>query len=252
MSAPGEDDGAGAVYVFTRAGDAWSRRSRFQPDEGGNGFGTGIALDGASLLVSTAPSPEVFVAEVHAFQLDRATGGLEPLGRLEPEQDLGERNLFGTALAVKGSLALVGAPVADNVGKLIVFERDDGTGAWAQAGTLAAFDGQRYSRFGSAIAFDGDDVWIGAPNADEWSGSLYHFARDGERGWTRVVKSGPGGLGDGVSFGSSPAIVGLDEEIPCMENLAAGFECDNVNVISFLPINELAGGRGAMVNDIWG
>ena len=298
VSAPGEDDGAGAVYIFTRAGDAWSQGSRFRPDEGGNGFGTGIALDGASLLVSTAPSPEAFVAEVHAFRLDRATGGVEPLGRLEPEQDLGERNLFGTALAVNGSLALVGAPVADNAGKVIVFERDDGTGAWAQAGTLAAFDGQRYSQFGAAIAFDGDDLWIGAPGADEGTGSLYHFPRDGEQGWTRVVKSGMDGLGGRPGLGSSlalagdvsavgaggfdnraggavlgtrgadgewtggdlvigdnrglPAIVGLDEEVPCMENLAAGFECDNVNVISFLPINELAGGRGAMVNDIWG
>ena len=37
-----------------------------------------------------------------------------------------------------------------------------------------------------------------------------------------------------------------------MENDAAGYECDNVNIISFLPIKEMAGGRGARLNDIWG
>ena len=298
VAAPGENEGAGAIYVFTRGGDAWTRRGRYQPEEGANGFGSGIALDGVSLLVSTAPSRETPEIVVHAFRLDRTSGALEPLGLLEPAGDLGERSMFGSVLALKGSLALAGAPQADIGGRVVVFERDDASGVWDRAGTLAAFDGESNSRFGSSIAFDGDDLWIGAPNAAESSGSLYHFASDGDGGWARVVKFGPEGLGERVSFGSSlalagdvavvgaggidsraggavlrtrgtdgawtggdlvvgdhrglPAITGLDEEAQCSEGEAAGFECDNVSVISFLPIKDLAGGRGSMVNDIWG
>ena len=298
VAAPGENEGAGAVYVFTRSEDAWTRRGRYQPEEGANGFGSGIALDGSSLLVSTAPSRDSPEIEVHAFRLDHASGTLEPMGRLEPAEDLGERSMFGSALALRGSRALVGAPMANNVGKVIVFARDDATGTWGQAGTLASFDGGTSFQFGSAIALDGDDVWIGAPGAGERSGRLYHFVSDGNGGWTRVVKSGREGLDERASFGSSlalagdvsvvgaggidsraggavlrgrgadgtwtsgdlvigdhrglPAITGLDDEVRCADNRAAGFECDNVNVISFLPIKDLAGGRGSMVNDIWG
>ena len=298
VAAPGDGEGAGAVYVFTRSGDTWSQRSRFQPEEGGNGFGTAIALGGATLLASTAPSFEQPTIDVHAFRLDRASGGLEPLGLLEPEGDLGERSMFGSTLALRGSLALVGAPMANSVGRVIVYVRDAATGAWAETGSLAAFDGETRSQFGSTIAFEGDDVWIGAPSAGRGQGSLYHFVSDGAGGWARVVKSGREGLGDFPTFGSSlalagdvsvvgaggidsraggavlreraadgvwsegelvigdhrgpPAIVGMDDDAPCTEGQSAGFECDNVDVIAFLPIKDLSGGRGAMINDIWG
>ena len=298
VAAPGENEGAGAIHVFTRSGDDWNRRGRHEPEGDAEGFGSGIALDASSLLVSTAPAGDPPRAEVHAFRLDRASGALEPVGRLEPGEDLGERSMFGSVLALEGSRALVGAPMANNAGKVVVFERDDATGAWNRAGTLAAFDGGTYAQFGSAIAFDGDDLWIGAPNAGDWAGRLYHFQGDGKGGWARVVKSGRDGLAERASLGSSlalvgdvsvvgaggidgraggavirergpagawtsgdlvvgdhrglPAITGLDDEVACTDNKAAGFDCDNVNVISFLPIKDLAGGRGSMVNDIWG
>ena len=298
VAAPGDGDGAGAVYVFTRNGDTWSQRSRFQPEEGGNGFGTAIALGGTTLLASDAPSFDRPAIDVHAFRLDRASGGLKPLGLLDPGDDLGERPMFGSTLAVNGSRALVGASRANGTGRVLVFTRDDATGEWARTGMLAAFDAESNSAFGSTVAFEGDDVWVGAPSAGRGQGSLYHFVSDGAGGWGRVVKSGREGLGDFPSFGSSlalagdisvvgaggidsraggavlrergadgawssgelvigdhrgpPAIVGMDEDAQCTEGLSAGFECDNVNVIAFLPIKELAGGRGAMTNDIWG
>ncbi|MDE2975293.1 MAG: choice-of-anchor B family protein [Gemmatimonadota bacterium] len=298
VAAPDEDEGAGAVHVFARDGGAWTRRGRFRPEAGARAFGTVIALDGTSLLVSAAPATDTSVAGVHALRLDRASGELEPLGLLEPAAELGGRSMFGSVLALEGDLALVGAPMAKGAGRVLVFEREGAAGAWRRAGTLAAFDGEDRFRFGSAIAFDGGDAWIGAPGSGGGSGGLYRFVSDGAGGWSRVVKSGPEGLADRAAFGSSlalaggvaavgtggidrgaggavlrkrgadgdwtggdlvtgdhrglPAITGRDEEVRCTDNLAAGFECDNVNVLSFLPIGDLAGGRGSMVNDVWG
>ena len=295
VGAPGEGEGAGAVYVFTRSGDTWSQGGRFQAGEGSNGLGTVVALGGTTVLASTTQSFEQPLIDVHAFRLDRTSGALDPLGILDPGDDLGERHGFGSALAASGSRVLVAAPFA---GRVLVFSRGDATGEWTRTGALAAFDGDGFTQFGATIAFEGDDLWVGAPSANRGQGSLYHFAGDGAGGWAGVVKSVREGLGDYPSFGSSlalagdvsvvgaggidsraggavlrergadgawtegelvigdhrgpPAIVGMDEDAPCTEGLSAGFECDNVDVISFLPIKDLSGGRGAMINDIWG
>ncbi len=298
VGAAGDGDGAGAVYVFARSGDTWSQRSRYQGEEGSNGLGTVVALEGTTVVASTAQSFEQPVIDVHAFHLDRATGALESLGLLDPGDDLGERNAFGSTLAASGSRALVGAPFANGTGSVLVFTRDEATGQWARTGSLVAFDAEGFTQFGAAVVIEGDDLWIGAPSADRGQGSLYHFIGDGAGGWDRVEKSTRDGLGDFPSFGNTlamagdvsvvgaggidsraggavlrergadggwadgelvigdhrgpPAIVGMDEDAPCAEGQSAGFECDNVDVISFLPIKDLSGGRGAMINDIWG
>ena len=298
VGAAGDGDGAGAVYVFTRSGDTWSQRSRFQGEEGSNGFGALVAVDGATVLASTTQSIEQLTIDVHAFHLDRATGSLKSLGLLEPGDDLGERHGFGLAIAASGSRAFVGATFANGTGRVLVFTRDNATNQWARTATLAAFDGDGFGGFGSAIAFEGDDLWVGGPRVGAGQGGLYHFVSDGAGGWDRVVKSVREGLGDFPSFGSSlalagdvsvvgaqgidsraggavlrergadgtwsdgelvigdhrgpPAIVGMEEDAPCTEGQSAGFECDQVDVISFLPIKDLSGGRGSMINDIWG
>ena len=57
VSAPGEDDGAGAVYLFVEDGSGWSQRGRFRAGGAGPGFGTRVALDGGLALVATGATP---------------------------------------------------------------------------------------------------------------------------------------------------------------------------------------------------
>jgi choice-of-anchor B domain-containing protein len=47
-----------------------------------------------------------------------------------------------------------------------------------------------------------------------------------------------------------PAVTG--GEVVCENSKAANFECGDVNIVSFLPITAIGGGRGTSVNDIWG
>jgi len=299
VAAPGANDGAGAVHVFTGTGGDWTRSVDVLPMDGaGQGFGTAVALSGVAALVSTAPSRQA-PGEVYGFGIDAASGAVSGVGRLEPGTDLGERNGFGAALAVRGSVGLVGAPGASgSAGAVVAFDFDAETGAWVPGGVLRPFYSAGPQQFGSSLGFDGDQLWVGAPGANARSGAVFRFARDGESGWRGATRAGQGDLPENASFGSSvaiagdvavvgaggidsraggavildrsaggmwsagdlvvgdhrglPAIVGLEDEIPCVEGDASGYECDNVNIISFLPIKEMAGGRGARLNDIWG
>ncbi len=299
VAAAGANEGAGAVHVFTGSGADWVLSTEVLPMEGaGQGFGTGLALADGAALVTTAASRDA-PTEVYGFTVDGMSGMAGALGRLDPAADLGERNGFGAALAVRGSVGLVGAPgAAGGAGAVVTFGLDGETGAWVPGGVLRPFYSSGRDQFGSALGFDGDQLWVGAPGANNRMGAVYRFDRDGASGWGGVTRSARDDLTENASFGSSvavagdvavvgaggidsraggavimargaggmwaggelvigdhrglPAIVGLEDEIPCMEGDAAGYECDNVNIISFLPIKEMAGGRGARLNDLWG
>ena len=69
-----------------------------------------------------------------------------------------------------------------------------------------------------------------------------------ERGPDGEWRDGELFVGD---FRGPPAILGMEEEVECAENSVAGYECDNVNIVSFLPIKDLGGVRGTRLNDIW-
>ncbi len=298
ISAPGQDEGAGAVYVFALDGDRWTESGQARPGDAMGGFGTSVALHGSTVLATTAPSRDAPI-QVFAFRLDPMSGRPSPRGMLEAGTELGERSGFGTTIAVQRQLALVGAPGAgQGTGAVVTFTIDGESGAWVSGSVLRPFRSQGRDRFGSSLGFDGDDVWVGAPGANGGTGAVYHFAREAGSGWGGATISAKQDLADNASYGSSvavagdvavvgaggidsraggaviversaagawtpgdlmigehrglPAIVGLDDEIPCVENDASGYECDNVNIISFLPIKEMAGGRGARLNDIWG
>ena len=298
VAAAGANEGAGVIHVFTGSGADWVLAAEVLPMEGaGQGFGTGLAFDGGAALVTTAASRDA-PTEVYGFTVDAMSGMAGPVARLEPGADLGERNGFGAALAVRGSVGLVGAPgAAGAVGAVVSFGLDAETGAWVPDGVLRPFYSSGRDQFGSALGFDGDQLWVGAPGSNTRMGAVYRFDRDGES-WAGVTLSARDDLAENASFGSSlavagdvavvgaggidsraggavimargsggmwaggelvigdhrglPAIVGMEDEIPCVEGDAAGYECDNVNIISFLPIKEMAGGRGARLNDIWG
>ena len=74
----------------------------------------------------------------------------------------------GTAVALGGKFAVVGAPRADvrsdDDGAAFVFRRAGGV--WEQDAEISATDGQRGDGFGSSIASDGARIAVGAPKHD--------------------------------------------------------------------------------------
>ena len=101
---------------------------------------------------------------------------------------------FGSAVAVHGDYALVGAHNAivngaPSQGAVYVFKRN-GT-HWLQIRKLVAADGMAGDHFGRSLAIRGDTAVICAPLAtvggNMWQGAAYVFRRSGDD-WTQVQK----------------------------------------------------------------
>ncbi len=127
----------------------------------------------------------------------------------------GMSDLFGTAVAIDGGTAVVGAVYDDDnawhAGAAYVFRLDPDTSSWVQEQKLIPDDGFGVSDFfGRAVAVVGDTVVIGVPHDDdngEDSGSAYVFRFDGST-WVQAQKILPADGAAGDEFGFSMALEG--------------------------------------------
>lgn len=233
--------GAGAVYVFARAGGVWSQQSYIKasnPRADGFGYALSLAADGATLAVGAWIEPsgatgingdqsDVTVdsaGAVYLFRRGQTTWAQEAYVKAS-NTDAGD--IFGTSLAVSGdgSTLVVGAPAessvapgidgnqADNsltlAGAAYVFAR---AGAmWSQMAYVKASTPALGAQFGNAVAIDatGTTIAIGANldnRAGASAGATYMFARAGGT-WTEtgVITAPNADVGDSFGMGLSLA-----------------------------------------------
>ena len=122
---------------------------------------------------------------------------------------------FGSAVAVDGGTAVVGAPQyddnGDNSGSAYVFTRPE-SGGWADAtetAKLTASDGVAVDYFGHSVAVHGDIILVGAFRHD-LTGAAYVFTRPGG-GWVATSTAAKLTASDGKhddQFGRSVAVDG--------------------------------------------
>lgn len=166
----------GSVYAFRRNADgAWVAAGRLEPpaSSGGDRFGASIAVVGGRALVG-APGSADGAGAVHTYRL---SGDAWIHAGTLPARDLAANDGFGSAVAVEGDHALVGAPAANGgTGVVIVYRQVSGSENWEEHSRLVGFDASVPGRIGSALAADGGDVWVGAPaTGGLQSGSVYRF-----------------------------------------------------------------------------
>jgi len=158
-----------------------------------------------SLLVATAAASPVSV-----FAGGPPLSGETEL--LDPDDASGN---FGTAVAIDGTFAVIGSPVAivgnSTPGSAAVFRRTGGT--WSHVTTLTASDGSNFDLFGQSVGLSRDTIVIGAPRADvdfvPNQGAAYVFRRDAETGqWAEQAKLTAFDGAGGDEFGRSVAIDG--------------------------------------------
>ncbi len=188
VSALGALGGEGRVYVYPRTPGGFAAPQVFDIADGGNAdrFGISLALDESGLLAG-ADLDQVGPNRLQGSARWYAAvgGGLEPRQQLD-NGDGALLDRYGSALAVHGDVAMVGAsledgPVGADSGRVHWFERENG--AWLYRGPIDAPDAEVEDRFGVSIAIDADLAAIGAywdiidGRIDQ--GSVYLFRRAG-------------------------------------------------------------------------
>jgi len=204
VGAPGNGNFQGAAYVFNRFFHSWLRGPKLTASNGAefDAFGRSVAVSGDTAIVG-APAhlglgaTYIFTGTATTWT-ERAT--LPAAGTLDFET-------FGTSVALRDGVALVGAPLEN---KVFVFT---GAGAtWTAQTILTPGDGGAEDLFGTSVALSGDLAVVGSrygPNGlGTGRGEAYLFQRSGTS-WSEVthMEADDGARGD--RFGESVAISGV-------------------------------------------
>ena len=238
VSSPGAA-GAGQVFVY-RPADSPLGNVTISPDslETGSRFGAALAVEGSHLLVG-APGARQGSGLVFAYRrFDPGEWELRQVLALDvPESP---PDAFGATLALLGDELWVGAPrAAAGTGQVHRFRLIDG--AW-QPAPLDIPEAGRGAALGSAIAVGTTVAVAGAPGTDGGYGAALIFSREpggpwGEPEWLRPA-AGLEAVTDG--------------EVRCEEGAAAGFACEGVDLLAFLPTSAIGAEPWERVSDVWG
>ncbi|MGE3540693.1 MAG: putative Ig domain-containing protein [Candidatus Tectimicrobiota bacterium] len=188
---------AGVVYAIPSREGVWSlAKSRPLVASDGralDGFGASLAMSGSLALVGAPGHDGTGTGQpergaVYIFELDR--GLWRESARLQAS-DGQAGDLFGSALALSGSEAVVGARGYAGQGAAYVFQLQTPGGSSIEVQKLFASDGARADHFGAALALSGEQLCIGAygrtVQQQPLAGSVYVYTRQGSgSAWSAV------------------------------------------------------------------
>ncbi len=216
ISAPGDaDEGAytGSAYIFTRTNGLWTQQAKLLspfPAEG-DGFGTSVSIEGNAAFVGTPGYDEIGSNSGVVYEFTRTGAIWSQTAKLLPDDGAAE-DLFGSAIAIDGDTAVIGAWSDDDngsrSGSVYIFERHEGL--WTQQAKLLPVDGAAGDQFGGTVSMDADTVVVSAKRADikydgelfSNSGAAYVFTRtDGV--WSQQNKLLPADGLENRGFGQS-------------------------------------------------
>lgn len=238
------DSGNGAVYVYARdAAGAWKLEMRISspgPLTGRNAqFGSALLLRGDTAVIGA--SNDRAAGAVWIFTRDSASSRWNPLTRALPfDGSFGSR--FGSAIVEVGTELWVGGVGTNSFqGRVYRLTRDStGFTGSTKMGLPGLKDGDR---FGDRIVASGSLVAVTVANQDYGEGGVALFARRPTGTWALA-----GRLEGEVT--TLPSITGANRE--CTSGKVSIFDCNQVDLMSFLPVSAIGGKRGVQLSDIWG
>lgn len=248
VGAPGHGQ-AGGVYVFSEA-DGTYERQEVLVHEDGDVFSIGASLelvDGTTLAAGApGPGPGANMEEgampppgaVVVFEQDEAGAWTS---QVIAASTGGAMDFFGMRIASAAGRLYVGAPIAFQAGGAVYAFAKGEDGAWSETGIMRGDDGDQI--FGFAVAAANQLVVSTAPGANFGEGAASVLTVDPETG--DATKDSRISLVPHIElFASGP--------VECESGMAGQFACSEVDLLSFMPLDELGAAGSVHLNDIWG
>jgi hypothetical protein len=203
----------GRVYVLKKVSGTWAIDDRLDGTVAGACFGTAVALSSEYLLVGT-PGESSDTGTVSIYEL---VGGIWTFQK-KLTGPAGANGLFGSAIAIDGAWAIIGAPgVASSTGLAYAYYRDEGgPGSWGDSGFRELkpeeVDRSTFEYFGWSVSVQGEYAAVGAYGDNGSIGAAYVFFRNASNNWgnagrpTSKLTASDGAAND--VFGTSVSIYG--------------------------------------------
>jgi choice-of-anchor B domain-containing protein len=244
IGAPAQAKARGGAYLFVRENGAWRERSRLvaRTVKDGDRLGSAVALV-KEWAVLGAPGRDENTGAVYLFEQAPDEPRWAAYTRLFPYEG-SSQSQFGAALSVVGDELWVGSPGSDGFqGTIFRFQWDAAARDWTQTRKLSYREEQGGLGFAAAFAVAGNIAIGGLPGADFGEGAAMVFERGANGEWNPRNKI----FAEPESFAR---VTG--KPVPCSTGKSATFECNNVELLGFLPLQDIGGKRGIQLNDIWG
>lgn len=252
VGAPKEDGGegstmtdAGAAYIFEESDSAWTQTAVLHASDKsvGDGFGYAVSIGDDYAIVGAyqedggAGDPALNAGAAYIYE--KVSGQWTETAVLHAS-DAETSDHFGFAVAIDGTIALVGAYWEDggdgdpegSAGATYVFERND-SGNWVETAILHAsnmLENDDPDYFGYSLDISSTYAVIGGFGNSYNDGSAYIFEREGLGNWTEAAILQPedmrtnskGGFLQSVAISGNYAVVGV-----CAENGGTGTAMTN-------------------------
>ncbi len=214
IGGPGDNSLAGAFWVFTRTGTAWTQSGAKHTVAGTRSFGSIVALSGGdtSAMVGGG-SNSTGIATVWPYARSGSTWSQQgPAISTTTHTSLGV--LEGIALSDDGNMALIGDPGANSAaGRVLAYSRSAST--WTQTAQITPNDESGDGEFGYSVALSADatTALIGGaldgvqPGPPLGPGAAWVFTRSGSDWTQQGAKLTPSdGTSSEESFGAAVAL----------------------------------------------
>ena len=235
-SALGETDNSatdsGAAYVYTRAGESWTRQAYLKVSNVNSAanFGASVAISTKTILIGAPGNTELevsvggngnpFPGAAYLFSCEGVdndrwveTAKLTPLKGAPNDQ-------FGLSVGLSGDTAVIGARHTDSAS---IYTRDTGTNTWSRE---ARFSGEENSLFGEVVAIEGDTIVVGARRKGEEGAAELFSREDGNWSGGKLLEAADGaqdsGFAESLALSGRSVIVGAYARPFGPEQFAAG------------------------------
>jgi hypothetical protein len=174
---------AGAAYVFTNSGTAWSQQQKLTASDGAasDNFGNSVGISPNIVVVGAQNNDTVNGGNSGSAYVFTRSGTVWTEQQQLTASDGGPNDLFGSSVSLSFDTAIVGARFDNTAtGSAYVFQQY-GT-FWDEEQKLTASDGSTNNLFGASVAIDNGTLIVGAYSDDTAAGadagSSYIFIRD--------------------------------------------------------------------------